>query len=159
MIATITAGSGSSTITVTVRDAGGNPVSGATVTLAATPTTGNTLTQPAATTDVNGQATGTLSSTAAGTKTVTARVNGTGTVTQTATVTVTQTATVNVTPAAAATIAEHDGNGQTAPAGSAVPIPPSVLVTDGFGNAVVGVAGTFAVAPGNRSEERRVGEE
>ncbi|HXL07743.1 MAG TPA: Ig-like domain-containing protein, partial [Gemmatimonadales bacterium] len=139
--ATITAGSGSSTITVTVRDAGGNPVSGATVTLAATPTTGNTLTQPAGTTDLNGQVTGTLSSTAAGTKTITASVNGT--------VTVTQTATVNVTSAAATTIAVHDGNGQTALAGTAVPIPPSVLVTDEFGNAVAGVAVTFAVAPGN----------
>ncbi|HEY6157905.1 MAG TPA: Ig-like domain-containing protein, partial [Gemmatimonadales bacterium] len=138
---TITAGSGSSTITVTVRDAGGNPVSGATVTLAATPTTGNTLTQPAGTTDLSGQVTGTLSSTAAGTKTVTARVNET--------VTVTQTATVNVTAAAATTIAVHDGNGQTAPAGTAVAIPPSVLVTDGFGNAVAGVAVTFAVAAGN----------
>src|SRR5437016_6088185 len=139
--ATITAGSGSSTITVTVRDAGGNPVSGATVTLAALPTSGNTLTQPAGSTDVNGQATGTLSSTAAGTETITAKVNGT--------VTVTQTATVNVTPAAATTIAVHDGNGQTVPAGTAVPIPPSVLVTDEFGNAVAGVAVTFGVASGN----------
>src|SRR5207244_197437 len=101
----------------------------------------NTLTKPAGSTDVNGQATGTLSSTAAGTETITAKVNGT--------VTVTQTATVNVTPAAATTIAVHDGNGQTVPAGTAVPIPPSVLVTDEFGNAVAGVAVTFAVAPGN----------
>src|SRR5207245_4530993 len=46
---TITAGRGTSTITVTVRDANGNPASGATVTLAATPATGNTLTQPAGT--------------------------------------------------------------------------------------------------------------
>src|SRR5437879_10264464 len=38
---------------------------------------------------------------------------------------------------------------QPSRAGTAVPIPPSVLVTDEFGNAVAGVAVTFAVAPGN----------
>src|SRR5207302_529527 len=67
---TITASSGSSasTITVTVKDANGNPVSGATVTLAASPVTGITLTQPAGTTNTSGQITGALSSTAAGTK-------------------------------------------------------------------------------------------
>src|SRR5205823_1901368 len=49
--ATIIASSGSSasTITVTVKDANGNPVSGATVALAASPATGVTLTQPAGT--------------------------------------------------------------------------------------------------------------
>src|SRR5205085_574952 len=73
--ATITAGAGSSTITVTVRDANGNPVSGATVTLAVTPATGSTLTQPAGTTNAAGQITGSLSSTAAGAKTVRAIVN------------------------------------------------------------------------------------
>src|SRR5437763_1148162 len=63
---TITASSGSSasTITVTVKDANGNPVSGATVTLAANPATGITLTQPAGTTNTSGQITGALSSTA-----------------------------------------------------------------------------------------------
>src|SRR5205823_4718624 len=107
--ATITAGAGSSTITVTVRDANGNPVSGATVTLAANPATGITLTQPAGTTNTSGQITGALSSTEAGTKTVTATVNNT--------MTVTETALVTVNSAAAATIAPHGGNGQTAPAG------------------------------------------
>src|SRR5437879_7156617 len=38
---------------------------------------------------------------------------------------------------------------QPSRAGTAVPIPRSVLVTDEFGNAVAGVAVTFAVAPGN----------
>ena len=50
------------TITVTARDASGNPVSGATVVLSATGT-GNTLTQPAGATDASGVATGTFSST------------------------------------------------------------------------------------------------
>jgi hypothetical protein len=83
----ITAGGGNSTITVTAKDAGGNAISGATVVLSATGT-GNTLTQPAATTDANGVATGSLASTVAGAKTVSAKINGTS-ITQTATVTVT----------------------------------------------------------------------
>ena len=85
---TITAGSGTSTITVTARDASGNPVSGATVTLTATGS-GNTLTQPAGPTNSSGVATGTLSSTVAGTKAVSATAGG---------VTITQTAAVTVTP-------------------------------------------------------------
>src|SRR5205085_1493111 len=89
----------------------------------------------------SGQITGALSSTEAGTKTVAATVNGG--------VAVTQTATVTVNPAAASTLAPHGGSGQTAPAGSAVPIAPSVIVTDAFGNPVSGVSVTFA--PGPRS--------
>src|SRR5690242_18797932 len=61
----LTAGSGSATITVTVKDASGTPLSGATVVLAATGN-GNTLTQPSVTTDANGVVTGTLSSSLAG---------------------------------------------------------------------------------------------
>src|SRR5439155_409835 len=64
----ITAGSGTSTITVTARDANGNPIPGATVALAATPAAGNTLTQPVRTTNASGVVTGTLASTAAGAK-------------------------------------------------------------------------------------------
>ncbi len=82
----LTAGSGSSTITVTVRDASGNPISGAAVVLAAGGT-GNTLTQPSGTTNASGVATGTLSSTVAQAKTVSATANGVA-ITQTASVTV-----------------------------------------------------------------------
>ena len=82
----LTAGSGSSTISVTVRDAGGNPISGATVLLAATGS-GNTVTQPSGTTNASGVASGALSSTVAETKTVSAMANGT-LITQVATVTV-----------------------------------------------------------------------
>ncbi|MEO8294602.1 MAG: Ig-like domain repeat protein [Gemmatimonadota bacterium] len=91
---TITASSGSSTttITVTARDASNNPISGATVVLSASGS-GNTITQPSATTNVSGVATGTLSSTGAGSKTVSATINGVG---------VTQTQAVTVDPAAAA---------------------------------------------------------
>ncbi|MGH7537913.1 MAG: Ig-like domain-containing protein [Gemmatimonadales bacterium] len=84
----IVAGGGPSTITVTAKDAGGNPISGATVVLAATGT-GNTLTQPSGPTNASGVATGSLSSTDAETKTVSATINGTA---------ITQTAAVGVTP-------------------------------------------------------------
>jgi adhesin/invasin len=67
---------GSSTITVTARDAGGNPISGATVVLSATGN-GNNLTQPSGATDASGVATGTFSSTGTGPHTITARINGT----------------------------------------------------------------------------------
>jgi adhesin/invasin len=83
----ITAGSGSSTITVTAKDAHGNPVPDATVQLAATGS-GNTLSAPALT-NANGVYTGSLSSTTAGEKVVSATAAGT-TITQTASVTVTQ---------------------------------------------------------------------
>src|SRR2546428_10542152 len=65
-----------------------NPIQGATVVLAATPTTGNTLTQPVGTTDANGVATGTLASTATGSKTVSVTISGVA-ITQTATIVVT----------------------------------------------------------------------
>ena len=85
----ISAGTGSSTITVTAKDANGNPISGLTVVLAATGS-GNTLTQPSATTNASGVATGTLSSSVVEAKTVSATADG---------VPITQTATVNVTAA------------------------------------------------------------
>src|SRR5207247_1308375 len=84
---TIEAGTGSSPITVTARDANGNPIAGATVQLQATGS-GNTLTQPSGPTGADGTVTGTLRSTAAGAKTLSATINGLA-VTQTAAVTVT----------------------------------------------------------------------
>src|SRR2546430_2553807 len=50
---------------------------------------------------------------------------------------------------AATQIALNAGNNQTVAAGSAVPIRPSVIVRDGSGNPVAGVAVTFSGAPGN----------
>ena len=84
----IQANGGSSTITVTVKDAGGAPISGATVVLSATGE-GNSLTQPTTPTNASGVATGALSSSVAGAKTVSASANGTA-ITQTATVDVTE---------------------------------------------------------------------
>jgi hypothetical protein len=69
-------GVSTSTITVTAMDGSGNPLSGKTVALAVSGS-GNTLTQPNSTTDVNGQNSSTLQSTVAGTKTVTVTVDGT----------------------------------------------------------------------------------
>ncbi|MGN6392454.1 MAG: Ig-like domain-containing protein [Gemmatimonadales bacterium] len=83
----IAAGSGVSTITVTVLDGNGNPVQGATVALQATGD-GNTLTQPSAATGADGKATGTLQSSVPGNKTVSALVNASVTLTQTVVVTV-----------------------------------------------------------------------
>jgi adhesin/invasin len=60
----ITQTTGTSTITVTVKDEFGNPVSGSTVVVEATGS-GNSITGPGATTNASGVATATLSSTVA----------------------------------------------------------------------------------------------
>jgi hypothetical protein len=137
----ITAGGTGSTITATAKDASGNPVAGATVVLAATGT-GNTLTQPVGTTNALGVATGTLASTVAESKTVSATMGG---------VAITQTATVVVNAGAAAKVAVNAGDAQSATTGAAVPVAPSVLVTDINNNPVSGVTVTFAVATGGGS--------
>ena len=88
--ASIQAVSGTSTITVTVRDGFGNAIPGATVVLAATGT-GNTITQPPGTTSASGIAIGSLSSSTAGSKVVSGSATKGGgpvAITQTATVTV-----------------------------------------------------------------------
>ena len=130
----IVAGSGTSTITVTARDAGGNPVSGATVVLSAAGG-GNTVTQPSGQTDGAGIAIGTLSSTAAGMKTVSATANGV-VIAQQRTVTVTagpvsaSQSTVNASPASI-----------VAGAGTSTI---TVTAKDTFGNAVSGATVTLA---------------
>jgi len=86
--ASIEAGVGASTITVTVRDEAGDPVEGGTVALQATGG-GITLTQPSGLTGSDGVATGTLESTTPGEKVVSATVNGSVELSRTALVTVT----------------------------------------------------------------------
>jgi hypothetical protein len=66
---------GSSTVTVTVRDGGNNPVAGVSVTPASSGS-GNTFTPASASTGGNGVATFTFSSTVAETKTITATAGG-----------------------------------------------------------------------------------
>ena len=51
----------------------------------------------------------------------------------------------------AVSISKNGGDGQTSAAGSAVPIPPSVLVKDGNGNPTPGVSVTFTVVSGGGS--------
>jgi hypothetical protein len=133
---------GAAAIIVTVRDGSGAPLGGATVTLAASGS-GNTLTQPVGTTGADGVAAGTLRSSVPGTKVVTATVNGS--------VAVNQTAQVTVTLAAAARVELLAGDGQTAPAGSAVAIRPAVRVVDELGQPVAGFGVTFVVTGGDGS--------
>ena len=56
--------------------------------------------------------------------------------------------TATATPAPASVISAQGGNGQTAVAGTALPISPTVLVTDQFGNAIGGVTVNFSVTAG-----------
>ncbi len=58
---------------------------------------------------------------------------------------------INITAGAATTLAVNAGDAQTAAAGSAVSIAPSVVVTDQSGNPVSGISVTFAVATGGGS--------
>src|SRR5207247_8882586 len=59
--------------------------------------------------------------------------------------------TATASAAAPASIAVSAGNNQSAPAGTAVPTPPAVVLRDQFDNPVPGVAVTFAVAAGGGS--------
>jgi protocatechuate 3,4-dioxygenase beta subunit len=154
---TITASTGSSasTITVTVRDALGNPIQGATVVLSATPITGNALTQPVGTTNASGVATGTLSSTEAESKTVSATAQvGAGPI-----VSITQTSGVTVNPAgvsnsqssvgaAPGTIAACSA-GCTTGGGTASTV--TVTVRDAFGNPIQGAAVVLSSSGSNNS--------
>jgi adhesin/invasin len=127
---TLTAGAGSSTITVTARDANSNPISGATVVLAATGT-GNTLTQPAGNSNGSGVATGAFSSTGAAAKTISATINGIGIV-QTATITVNAAAA----SAAQSTVSASPTTITAGGAGSTI----TVTARDASGNPVPGLA-------------------
>ena len=131
------AGSSLTTIRVTARDQSGNPVSGAAVVLAATGS-GNTLSQPAGTTDLSGVATGTLSSTVAEGKTITATINGGG---------VTQTATITVTPATASALAFTVQPTSTT-AGAAISPAVRVEVRDPLGNRVASATSAITLAIG-----------
>jgi hypothetical protein len=139
---TASGGGSVSTVTVTVRDQFGNGISGRSVTIAVSPVTGNTVTQPVGVTNASGVITGSFSTTQAATKTVTATVGGTGGGL------LTDNALVTVNPGAATQIAVNGGNAQTARVGTAVLTDPSVIVRDAFNNPVPNVTVTFAVASG-----------
>jgi adhesin/invasin len=126
---------------VRVTDLHGNPVEGLTVTFAVTGG-GGSVTGASQATDADGVATvgswtlGTI----AGANTLQASVNGLST-----------TFTATGTAGAPATITKHAGDGQTAAVATTVAVPPAVRITDSHGNAVSGVAVTFAVASGGGS--------
>src|SRR5207244_2545318 len=127
---------------VIVHDAHGNPVAGVAVTFAVASGGGTVSPTTPVTTGANGIATPTswTLGTTAGTNTLRAT---SGTLTGSP-VTFTATGTAGT----ASTIALNAGNNQTAAAGTAVPIDPSVIVRDAHDNPVAGVAVTFAVASG-----------
>src|SRR5688572_27213008 len=136
--ASIDAVTGTASIIVTARDENGDPVEGATVTLHGTGS-GNTFRQPSLT-GPDGVATGSLSSTVPGVKVISAVLNGA--------LEMSQTAEVTVAPAAAARIEMVAGNGQTVPAGEAVPAQPAVRITNALGEPVAGYEVTFVVVAG-----------
>src|SRR2546426_447742 len=126
-----------------LQDANGNPVSqsGVTVTAVVASGPGGTLANASATTTGSGAASFsglTLSGTVGS---YTLRFEATN-------LTPATSSAIALSAGAAATIAENGGNGQSAPAGTAVATPPSVIVRDGAGNPVSGVAVSFAVTSG-----------
>lgn len=142
-VAAIVPSSGQSfaTITVTVRDAAGSTVVGATVTLAVSGS-GNIVGQPTSPTDLQGNATSTVASSVAETKTITATVNGTVTLTQTATLLVSASA-----PASLGVLTQPAG----AVSNAVFTTQPVVEFRDAFGNVVPSASGpvTVSLASGN----------
>ena len=132
-------GVATTTLTVTVRDANGNPVSGQAVELSANGT-GNTLVQPAAVTDALGEASGTLASTVAETKTVGATINPLGTP-----VALVNTASVTFAPAVSASMSSASASptsGIAANGGDFSTV--TVTLRDAGGNPLAGRAVTIA---------------
>ena len=133
---TLTAGPGTALITVTARDPGGNPVTGATVTLAASGS-GNTITQPATATNSGGVTTGTISSTGAGIKTISATASG---------VLITQKPTLTVTAgpvsASQTTVAANPASIEAGSGASTI----VVTARDAFANPVSGASVTLAAS-------------
>src|SRR5207302_711266 len=130
---------------VQVQDANGNPVAtqgvGVTVAIATGPA-GASLAPASATTEATGLArfSGLTLSGAPGSYTLTFASGTLKTVTS---------GPIALSAGTATQIALQAGNNQTVAAGTAVPIPPAVIVKDASGNPVAGVAVTFAVDPGN----------
>jgi adhesin/invasin len=118
---------GSATISVTALDAGGNPVPGATVVLAATG--GGGLTQPSSPTSSTGVATGTLSSTISGARVISATVDG---------VPLNHTVTVTVNPGPATQMIAVTAFDVPVVFGASVAASnrPKVRLVDAFGNGV-----------------------
>jgi adhesin/invasin len=135
--ATVPNGRGGNTTTITVqaRDAYGNKVTTGGATVGVTVTGANTATATV-TDNANGTYTAKYTPKKVGTDNVTVTVNGTAT---------------SGSPYPSVIVPKvvvNSGNNQSAPAGTAVPIPPSVKTVDGFGAAVPGASITFTIASG-----------
>ena len=127
---------------VIVKDANGNPTSGVSVTFAVA-SGGGSVTGATATTNAAGVAT--VGSWTLGPVAGANVLNATsGTLTGVA-------FTATATAGAAASITKTAGDNQTAVAGSAVAIPPSVIVKDANSNPISGVSVVFSVASGGGS--------
>ena len=129
---------------IQLRDANGNAVSQAGVSVTVTASGGTLGGTASATTNASGVATfsGLSISGLVGSYTLTFQSTGLASVTS---------GNIALSAGAAATIATSAGDAQSAPVGMAVPIDPAVLVTDGAGNPVAGRSVTFAVATGGGS--------
>ena len=130
-------GTSTSAITVTLRDANGNPVANQTVTLTATGT-GNTLVQAAPKSNTAGVVTATLASTVAESKTITARVG--------ASLFLAQQPAVDFVPLISASASSVGAAPATVPADGASQATITVVVRDGLGNAVAGASVALAVS-------------
>ncbi len=122
------------TVTATVKDAQGNPISGSSVTIESTGTL-NTITQPVGLTGVDGVAVGTVKSTKAELKTMSARVGAT---------LVTQTRNVTFTAGAfSAAVSTVTVDKTTAVADGVDAVTVTVTVTDAQGNPISGSSVTI----------------
>jgi adhesin/invasin len=130
-------GTGGSTITVTARDASGNPVAGQPVTLTAV--SGGGAFSAIGPTNASGVATGTYTSTTAGVKTIGASVGG---VTLAATVDITVTA--GAATAASSTLSVSPGSITAGGTGATA----TVTARDAFGNLVQGADVTVSMTNG-----------
>jgi hypothetical protein len=128
----------STPITVKARDSYGNPLTtgGALVTVRIT---GANTSTPAVTDSGNGTYAAKYTPKKVGSDLITITVNGTPTAGSPYTSTVVPKVIVNT------------GNGQTAPAGTTVPIPPTVKAVDGSNVAVPGASITFTISSGGGS--------
>ncbi|MDO8501179.1 MAG: pre-peptidase C-terminal domain-containing protein [Gemmatimonadaceae bacterium] len=127
---------------VIVRDANGNPKSGVSVTFAVV-SGGGSVTGAIVTTNASGIAT--VGSWTLGPVAGANVLNATSGTLDSVAFTAISTA------GAAASLAKNGGDNQTAAAGSAVPIPPSVIVKDAYGNPKSGISVSFAVVSGGGS--------
>ncbi len=133
-------GQSRSNITVTVRDAYGNPIPGHAVVLIVSGS-GNQVEQPLTTTNAEGKVTGSVASTKAEEKWVTARD-------VTDAIDLRAGTKVTFTPLGASRIALYAGNAQSANIGTVLPAPLQVKVSDQYDNGIEGYPVTFAVVQG-----------